>query len=384
MGKNIAFIHRDMPYGGAETIALNIAKYIIEEGHQAHIITLRQHGNIPPQINVVEILNERKIDSNSCIQKITDKIIELGIEILIVPSGNIFRIAEIKQKTGVKVIYIQHGAPLCEVTQKESNARRKMQASHLYKIKYYLLKYPALHIFKTVERKWTKLYAQAYNYADAFIVLCEAFKQRNIEILKLDASNNKIEVINNATEIEERFNIDNKRREIVYVGRLSYADKRVDRLLHIWRNTWQEFPQWSLTIVGDGAERANLERYAEQNHLQNIKFVGHQNEVGKLLSTASILCLTSAFESWGLVLIEAQSHSAVPIAFNCSDGVQTAVGEGGILVPPGDLERYESELKGLLSNQERLNAMAQKAYDNAKLYSHDVVKPKWIELINKL
>lgn len=86
---------------------------------------------------------------------------------------------------------------------------------------------------------------------------------------------------------------------------------RVDRLLRIWSLVEANFPDWELKVVGDGRERRNLEKEAAGLGLHRVRFCGHSTRVEEHYATAAILCLTSSFEGWGLVLVEAQAAGVV-------------------------------------------------------------------------
>ncbi len=104
-----------------------------------------------------------------------------------------------------------------------------------------------------------------------------------------------------------------KKKEVLFVGRLTYADKRVDRLLRIWAEVSKQNPDWSLHIIGDGKDRPNLEKLAGELALKNITFHGYRDPAPHCES-ASVLCMTSTFEGWPQVLVEAMSSGVVPIA----------------------------------------------------------------------
>lgn len=139
------------------------------------------------------------------------------------------------------------------------------------------------------------------------------------------------------------------------MGRLSYADKRVDRLIDIWNILKGKTAGWQLIIVGEGDEKKKLEAYVKKLNLTNVEFAGFCNNPKQYYDRASILCLTSSFEGWGLVLTEAQANGIVPIAFECSDGVKSILSPNeinGLLIPPFDLEAYAKKLLFVMNNTE--------------------------------
>ena len=68
-----------------------------------------------------------------------------------------------------------------------------------------------------------------------------------------------------------------KQNEIIFVGRLDYSSKRVDRILKVWEKLQDKNIDWRLTIVGGGQDRERLENLSKQLKLERITFAGHTN-----------------------------------------------------------------------------------------------------------
>ncbi|MEG3626546.1 glycosyltransferase family 4 protein [Streptomyces poriticola] len=114
----------------------------------------------------------------------------------------------------------------------------------------------------------------------------------------------------------------------VAVGRL-VEYKRIDLLLRLWERV-RPVTGGRLVIVGDGPERARLERLAGPG----VEFAGHVTEAEKhrLLCAAWLLLHPSAVEGWGLVVTEAAARETPAVAFDVP-GLRDSVvdGETGIL-----------------------------------------------------
>lgn len=68
----------------------------------------------------------------------------------------------------------------------------------------------------------------------------------------------------------------------------------------------KSLPDWHLDIVGDGPDAAALKELAERLRLSNVSFEGFRNPA-PYYRRASIFCMTSTFEGFGLVLPEAHA-----------------------------------------------------------------------------
>lgn len=134
-----------------------------------------------------------------------------------------------------------------------------------------------------------------------------------------------------------------KENLIISVGRLEETQKRVSRVVDLWRTLSVEFPDWRLAIVGDGPDRARYERQAAG--LPRVAFVGFQNP-GDFYARARVLLLTSDFEGLPLVLAEAMAAKCVPVALGCCPAVGDVVGVDGRAVPlPYDEGRFAEAVR---------------------------------------
>ncbi len=91
----------------------------------------------------------------------------------------------------------------------------------------------------------------------------------------------------------------------VFIGRLN-EQKGVALLLQAWRQLQQ--PSWQLELVGDGDQRANLQRFTQEFHLTNVRFHGQlpAKDVLQLLQTAwAVVVPSQSYETFGRVVIEA-------------------------------------------------------------------------------
>ena len=202
---------------------------------------------------------------------------------------------------------------------------------------------------------------------------------------------NKIYVLPNMVPLGEGVpaeEISRKRKELLFVGRIELGQKRPDLLLKIWAKLEARFPEWSLRMVGGGDKNDMLllKTLAGTLGLARVSFEGFQKP-GPYYREASIFCMTSAYEGFGLVLVEAASFGCVPVAFDSYAAVRDIIddGENGALVPAFDLDAYAETLARLMLDdalRERLakNALAQIP---AK-FSPEKIGAQWEALFRKV
>ena len=91
------------------------------------------------------------------------------------------------------------------------------------------------------------------------------------------------------------------------VGRLSYQ-KNQNLLLRIFRQVANQHPNAMLWIVGDGEDRSSLEQQVKDLQLSDkVRFFGSRSNVADFLMAFDVFVLTSRWEGWGIVLMEAQA-----------------------------------------------------------------------------
>lgn len=178
--------------------------------------------------------------------------------------------------------------------------------------------------------------------------------------------------------------LDAKKKQILFIGLFS-AEKAVDRLVKIWGKLYHKHPDWHLVIVGDGPRPIVTLLHAMAGKMKNIEFVGFQSPL-LYLKESNILCMTSYYEGWGMVLTEAQQCGAVPIAFQSFASITDIIthGENGILVPPFDMDCYARELSSLMTDTDKRTRLAHQAMHDVKRFSVANVVDQWEALLDEL
>ncbi len=174
-----------------------------------------------------------------------------------------------------------------------------------------------------------------------------------------------------------------KKKQLLYVGRLDPYQKRVDRLITIWRHIYNDFKDWELVILGEGPQLNELKQMA--SGLERVTFAGRQNSE-PYYRDASILCLTSDYEGWGMVLTEAMTFGTVPVLFNSYRAAPEIVHDGsiGMLVKPFSIRQYVEKLRILMNNADLRNKMALNAIEYVKRYDISNIANRWEKLFNRL
>lgn len=192
----------------------------------------------------------------------------------------------------------------------------------------------------------------------------------------------KLHAIANPNSYDEVVSIPLKRKELLFVGRLDNRSKKINRLLEIWKYIYKKFPEWDLSIVGDGTDRDFLENYTLKMGLERITFYGFSNPK-PFYERASIICMTSDYEGFPMVLTEAMQFGCVPIAYNSFEAIRDVIidGKTGVLVKPFNAKKYVKKLCHIMCDDLYRTALSQAAFEYVKKFDVGKIVNEWLDLI---
>ena len=172
----------------------------------------------------------------------------------------------------------------------------------------------------------------------------------------------------------------------IAAGRLN-SQKGFDLLVAAWRAVAAAHPDWQLRIYGRGLQRAALQRQIREAGLSgDVLLMGATRDLGEALSQGSLFVLSSRFEGFGIVLVEAMSKGMAVVSFDCPRGPGEIIehGRDGLLVPPGDVDGLSRALLELVEDEERRRALGTAALESARRYDPGAVGKDWVALIDEL
>ena len=172
---------------------------------------------------------------------------------------------------------------------------------------------------------------------------------------------------------------------IISIGRLSY-EKGFSDLIDIFKKFHDKYPTWHLDLVGDGALKDEIQKKIDDYNLTAaVTMHGYLNkmEINKLLSKTSFYVMTSYTESFGIVLIEAMAYGIPCLAFTSAQGANDLISdnETGFLIQNRDVEQMVLKMEQLATDKNKRLALGNKARQFSLNYSRDIVKEKWLDLL---
>lgn len=138
---------------------------------------------------------------------------------------------------------------------------------------------------------------------------------------------------------------DGHQKKFLAVGRFSPKHKGFDLLIQAFALFVQKNQEWQLDIVGDGPEKDQLAQLIIKNRLQSrVQLHPFTNEIQVYYSSASIYVLSSRWEGFGLVMVEAMAHG-LPVISSDLPSSKDILGDFGLFFKNGDIQELAQRLE---------------------------------------
>jgi GalNAc-alpha-(1->4)-GalNAc-alpha-(1->3)-diNAcBac-PP-undecaprenol alpha-1,4-N-acetyl-D-galactosaminyltransferase len=235
---------------------------------------------------------------------------------------------------------------------------------------------PSLH---PVSRLWSFLRRHTYRRCAALVVLTDEIA----DAMRPIARGRPIEVIPNGVQPPSTARKPGS-QIILGVGRLEQA-KGFDRLIDAFAQIAERHPQWNLVLVGDGPQRAELERMVSSRSLQSrVQFAGRVDDPSTWYARADLFALPSRYEGFPNALLEAMAHGVPAVAFDGPAAVRQIIRHGtdGLLVSHHDVPAFAEALSTLVTDADRRTAMGEAARDVVTRFSLDAFFARWDAVID--
>ncbi|TDW47120.1 glycosyltransferase involved in cell wall biosynthesis [Flavobacterium sp. 270] len=216
-----------------------------------------------------------------------------------------------------------------------------------------------------------------YRFLDKIVVLSESAK---VSFHKYS----EVVVIPNAIPFKTKKESQLIRKQILMVGRLS-PEKGLERLVSIAIDLKKKFPDWKIVVLGDGPEMIKIEKSINETDLNDFLVLkGATKDVEKYYLDSSIYIMTSHFEAFPMVLLEAQSFGLPIVAFNCPEGPSEIIRDGhnGFLVENGNIDEFSQKVEALIESKTLRDSLGRNAKRNSGKFSEKKIMEKWISLID--
>lgn len=214
---------------------------------------------------------------------------------------------------------------------------------------------------------------------DLFVVLTQEDKQMWGEMPN-------IRVIPNAANFIAQKYSDCSEKRVIAVGRLDYQ-KSFDRLILVWEKVHEKMQDWRLDIFGQGEWKDMLQGMIDERGLQDVVRINAPTKnIGKEYSESSMLVMSSHYEGFPMVMIEAMACGLPAVSFDFKCGPKDIIkdGENGVIVPDGDIDALAEAMMKLMGDDELRKRMGENAKKVVETYSEEKVMNKWVSLYEEI
>lgn len=233
-------------------------------------------------------------------------------------------------------------------------------------------------IQRIISNCWMALLIQKIKKLDKFIVLTH-------EDAKEWKSIKSTTVIYNPLPFQPPQKSTLRNKQVIAVGRYM-PQKGFDRLISAWKIVSLEYPDWILKIYGDGM-KDELQSQIDALKLNDVCFLEKNvpNIMEKYLES-SIFTLSSRFEGFGLVIIEAMACGLPIVSFDCPCGPKDIIHNNvnGILVPNGDIKKLAQGILSLIRDEKQRHRMGDEAYISINRFKIENIANQWKILFENL
>ncbi|MFN6566938.1 glycosyltransferase family 4 protein [Dendronalium sp. ChiSLP03b] len=360
----LTLIISSLTYGGAERVMSIMANYWVAKGWQITLLTFESQKN-----------NEFYLDT--CVSYLTLGINKDSANAIIGVWNNLKRIGRLRDAiinskpdavisfmstTNVLVLLATRGLQI-PVVVSERNDPLKI----------------------SISRSWKQLRQWTYPFADRIVF--QTKRARDYFSSKVQASGCIIPNMVLLPPIEKELSRNLlKERSLIAVGRLVRA-KGFDLLLQAFAKLKNCYPDWTLTILGEGSLRPDLESLCEQLGLSDRVYLpGAVNNPYEFLKQADIFIMSSRFEGFPNALCEAMACGLPVISTDCPSGPREIIRDGidGILVPNEDVSALAAAMEQLISNEEERKCLAARAPEVTERFNLEKVMGMWEELLTQV
>lgn len=232
---------------------------------------------------------------------------------------------------------------------------------------------------------WEWLRRRSYGSAESVVVQTEWSKSWLLE----NSHANNIQVIPNfisQAKIEDshqsRSDLNLNRNFILAAGR-DDKQKGFDRLLDIYSKIAPLHENLDLLIAGPDVNSEYAKQAAELGLAKRVHFLGRVANMVDLYCNAKIFVLTSRYEGFPNVLLEAMAEGCAVVSFDIETGPSDIIDNGrtGILVADGDLRGFADALNKLLDNDSLRFSIGDAALEVKQKYSKEKIMVQWENLV---
>ena len=188
----------------------------------------------------------------------------------------------------------------------------------------------------------------------------------------------KLEQYDNALPLQCRYLVDNYKENDVLILMVAAMGGQKDHETVI-RASKLLPDDYHIIFVGEGERMSEVQSYAEGYGDSNIHFLGRRSDVASIMKTSDIFVLSSHWEGFGLVAVEAMAAGLPVIASNVT-GLSEVVGDAGILFGSENETELATAIEKVIKDTEYRQKLIKMGVQQSRKYSIQQTVEKYIRI----
>ena len=175
-------------------------------------------------------------------------------------------------------------------------------------------------------------------------------------------------------------------RQAIIVGRYNSA-KGYNYLIDAWREVHKSYPEWIINIFGSGEYKEKVRKQINDYGLQDAVIMNDPTDnIMEEYLKSSIYVMSSVFEGFAMVLLEAMACGLPCVSFDCPYGPRNVItdGEDGFLVDYLNSKALADKICQLIENEVLRKQMGQNGRKSVLRYSRETIMPQWVSLFESI
>ena len=364
--KKILFVTYSFAGGGAERVLVDLLKALDRKKFKPEVVTVNTenifHGEIPDDVPLISFDRKHTLDPRVCF--------------------SMTRLIK-KKKPDLVVSFFSIAGYLpviaCALQEKKIPVILTVHSNLTHSFKFSVKRFTSRCVYKILFRFFHKSADRTIAVSDG--VVEDMYSNHGVPKDKCTVIYNPVDIgriVQKAREVVEHPWLRGDVPLITACGRLVKA-KNYPLLLKAMKLLLGNFKA-RLLVLGEGEDRASLEALAIDLRInEHVSFLGFKKNPHKYIAGSEIFVLSSFYEGFGNVIIEAMACGTPVVSTRCPSGPDEIITDGvdGLLVPVDDEELLAGAMLKLLSDSSLRRRLAKSGFERARDFSLDKVCKKY-------
>lgn len=375
--KIIYCTHSTCNPGGMERVLLNKVTYLSQlPGWDVSVVTTDQHQRppfypFPEKVRMTDLGINYSDDNDKGVRKKITGYLRKRRE-------HKRKLTALLQKEKADIVVSLYPSESSFIPDIKDGSKKVLE---LHFCKFFRLQYGRKGLLGWIDKMRTRQDERIVRRFDKFVVLTN-------EDRGYWGNLSNIEVIPNAAMNLSGHYSNVMHKRVIAVGRLDYQ-KGFDRLVRAWNIVQRDmaFHDWQLDIFGQGEWREMLQRMIDERGLQNSLHLNQPTkQIGDEYLRSSLLVMSSHYEGFPMVMIEAMACGLPVVSFDFKCGPKDIIrdGENGLVVTDSDIEGLAEAMMEIMDDEDYRKMLSQNARKVVTTYSEEIVMGQWIALFESL